>query len=290
MKFGILPPYRTGVTADPDWMVAFAQHAERVGFESLYVAEHVVVPAGYATRYPYSETGRMPLPDDCPIPDPIELLTFLAAVTERIVLATGVLVLPEHNPLILAKRLATLDVLSRGRLHLGIGVGWIREELEAVGADFETRGARTDEMIDALRVVWSDDEPTFSGKFFSFEKAISRPRPVRPGGIPIHVGGHSRPAARRAGRGGDGFQPLGLDGPTLSARLGEMRDAALSAGRDPELIELTLGGLIDSLDAATVERHEHNGVHRLVISTREAAIGALEIQMTDFAERFIREQ
>ena len=142
MKFGILPPYRAGVTADPLWMVTFAQHAEAIGFESIYVAEHVVVPAGYETRYPYSSTGRMPLPEDCPLPDPLELLTFLAAVTERIVLATGVLVLPEHNPVLLAKRVATLDVLSGGRARLGIGLGWMREEVEACGTDFDTRGAR----------------------------------------------------------------------------------------------------------------------------------------------------
>ena len=219
MKFGILPPYRAGVTADPLWMVTFAQHAEAIGFESIYVAEHVVVPAGYETRYPYSSTGRMPLPEDCPLPDPLELLTFLAAVTERIVLATGVLVLPEHNPVLLAKRVATLDVLSGGRARLGIGLGWMREEVEACGTDFDTRGARADEMIAAMRVLWTEDEPTHSGDFFSFERAISRPRPVQIGGVPIHIGGHSKAAARRAGRMADGYQPLGLEGDELARKL-----------------------------------------------------------------------
>lgn len=268
-------------------MTRFAQHAETVGFESIYVAEHVVVPAGYATRYPYADSGRMPLPEDCPIPDPIELLTYLAAVTERLVLATGVLVLPEHHPLVLAKRLATLDVLSGGRARLGIGVGWMREELEAVGVDFETRGARTDETIAALRAVWTDDEPTFSGRFFSFERAISRPRPIQPGGIPIHVGGHSTSAARRAGRFGDGFQPLGLDEETLALRLDEMRVAAKEAERDPEAIELSLGGVIDSLGPDQVERLGELGADRVVVSTREADIDVVSEQLSDFARRCI---
>lgn len=288
MHFGILPPYRTGVTADPDWMVGFATHAEAVGFESVYVVEHVVVPAGYRAAYPYSENGRMPLPDDCPIPDPLELLGFLAAVTERIVLGTGILVLPEHNPLILAKRLATLDVLSRGRIRVGAGVGWMREELEAVGVVFETRGARSDEILEAMQAVWRDDEASFHGRFFSFDRVISRPLPVQPGGVPIHIGGHSNAAARRAGRLGAGFQPLGLDGDVLRARVAVMRDAAQAAGRDPDRIEISLGGLLDSLDADGVRRAEDQGAHRLIISTREGDLDRLRGEMTDFAERFIR--
>jgi probable F420-dependent oxidoreductase len=288
MKFGILPPYRTGVTADPDWMVAFAQLAESLEFESLYVVEHVVVPAGYAATYPYSETGRMPLPEDCPIPDPLELLAFLAAVTERIVLATGILVLPEHNPLILAKRLATIDVLSGGRMRLGIGVGWMREELEAVGIDFDTRGARTDELIEAMRALWDGDEGSFAGEFFSFERAVSRPQPLQPGGIPIHVGGHSKAAARRAGRYAEGFQPLGLDGDALAERLALMRGTAIHAGRDPDAIELSLGGLLDLLDADAITRAEDQGADRLVVSTRFEDLDILGAAMTEFAETHIR--
>jgi probable F420-dependent oxidoreductase len=288
VKFGILPPYRTGVTADPEWMIAFAELAESLEFESIYVVEHVVVPAGYATKYPYSETGRMPLPDDCPIPDPLELLAFLAAVTDRIVLATGILVLPEHNPLILAKRLATIDVLSGGRMRLGIGVGWMREELEAVGVDFDTRGARTDELIDAMRALWTGDDASFTGDFFTFERAVSRPQPVQVGGVPIHVGGHSKAAARRAGRVADGFQPLGLEGDALTERLALMRATAAEAGRDPDAIELSLGGLLDHLDGDAIARAEGAGADRIVISTRTADLDELGAAMTDFAERFIR--
>ncbi len=288
LQFGILPPYRTGVTADPTWMAGFARTAEELGFESIYVVEHVVVPVGYAQRYPYAETGRMPLPDDCAIPDPLELLAYLAAITDRLVLATGILVLPEHNPLLLAKRLATIDALSGGRMRLGIGVGWMQEELEAVGIDFATRGARTDELIDAMRALWTGEPASHAGEFFSFDQAISRPAPVQPGGIPIHVGGHSRAAARRAGERGDGFQPLGLDGAELADRVAVMRAAATAAGRDPDRLELSLGGLLDQLDADAIDRAEQQGAHRIVVSTRQGDLPTLQATMTDFADRHLR--
>ncbi len=285
MHFGILPPYRAGVCADPAWMLGFARHAEGLGFESLYVVEHVVVQAGYDERYPYSPTGRMPLPDDCPIPDPLDLLAFLAGGTERIVLGTGILVAPEHHPLQLAKRLATVDVLSGGRMRLGVGVGWMREELEALGVDFPSRGRRTDEVIEAMRAVWTNDEADFHGEFFSFERIISRPRPVRAGGVPIHIGGHAPAAARRAGRIGDGFQPLGLDEAALVDRVALMRTAAAEAGRDPDAIELSLGGLLDATGPEQVETAAAQGAHRMVLSTRSGDLDEVRSQMDDFVER-----
>jgi probable F420-dependent oxidoreductase len=287
MHFGILPPYRSGVTADPAWMVEFARHAEALGFESIYTVEHVVVVAGYDARYPYADSGRMPLPDECPIPDPLDLLAFLAAATESLVLATGIVVLPEHHPVQLAKRLATIDVLSGGRMRLGVGVGWMREELEALGIDFATRGARTDEIIDAMRALWRDDEASFAGEFFQFDRAISRPRPLQAGGVPVHIGGHSKAAARRAGRVGDGFQPLGLDDDTLVERLELMRAAADEAGRDPHAIELSLGGLLDLVGPDDVARAAERGAVRMVISTREGDLANLKDQMSAFADRVI---
>jgi probable F420-dependent oxidoreductase len=287
MEFGILPPYRAGVTTDAGWMIGFVQHAESVGFESLYVAEHVVVAAGYSSRYPYSETGQMPLPEDCPIPDPLDLLTFLAAVTQHIVLATGVLVLPEHHPVQLAKRVATLDVLSGGRARLGVGLGWMREEVEAVGVDFDSRGRRGEETILALRALWSGEVAAFEGDFFSFDGLISRPQPRQGAGLPIHIGGHSRAAARRAGRLADGFQPLGLDDAELADRVEVMRQAASEAGREPDAIELSLGGVVDSTTADDVDRAEEKGAHRLVLGTRDADLDTVKAQMSEFAERVI---
>lgn len=287
MKYGILPPYRTGVTADPGWMAAFARHAEACGFESLYVVEHVAVQPGYDQRYPYAEGGRMPLPDDCAIPDPLELLAYLAGITDRIVLGTGILIAPEHHPVQLAKRCATVDVLSGGRLRLGVGVGWMREELEALGIDFATRGRRTDEVLEAMQTLWRSDEASFTGEFFTFERLVSRPRPVRPDGVSIHVGGHSAAAARRAGRFGAGFQPLGLSGEALAERVGQMRTAAASAGRDPDAIELSLGGGLESLDDAALAEAETAGAARLVLGTRTGELDELLEQMSAFADRWI---
>ncbi|HXW31495.1 MAG TPA: TIGR03619 family F420-dependent LLM class oxidoreductase, partial [Acidimicrobiales bacterium] len=194
MKVAVLPPVRFGVGADPRWMILYARHAETCGFESLVAIEHPLVVSGYTSRYPYAQSGRMPLADDCAIPDPIELLSFVAAATTTLGLATGVLVLPAHHPVVLAKRLATLDVLSGGRLRTCVGVGWMREELEACGTEFASRGRRADEAMDAMRLLWSDRGPegaSFAGEFVRFDHAHSYPKPLRPGGVPIHVGGHS---------------------------------------------------------------------------------------------------
>ena len=287
VKFGLLPPYRAGAVAEPDWITRFAQHAEACGFESLYVAEHMVVPAGYTSEYPYAPDGRMTLPDHADIPDPLDLLAFVAGRTTTLRFGTGLLVLPEHHPVQLAKRLATIDRLSGGRLTIGIGVGWLREEAEALNIDPATRGARADECIEAIRVLWREDEADFNGRFFSFSRACSFPKPAQRDGIPIHVGGHSAAAARRAGRLGDGFHPLGLAGDELAERIGEMRDAAVAAARDPDALEITLGGLLDQLDDERLAAAEKAGAVRMVMSNREKDIDKACAQLSAFAERFL---
>lgn len=287
MKFAVTPPVGNGVTADPDWMAGFARHAEACGFESLVMVEHPVLIGGHESTYPYAESGRMPLPLDCPLPDPLDLLTFVAAHTERLGLATGVLVLPAHHPVVLAKRLATLDVLSRGRLRLCVGLGWMREELEACNVEFGTRGVRADEMIDAMRALWSaPDGADHDGHFFSFRAAHSHPQPVQAGGVPIHVGGHSHAAARRAGVRGDGFQPLGLSGEALDAALAEMRRAATEAGRDPDHLEVTMGDRLGSVDRTAVEQAAARGVDRLVLSTTGTNdLDEATAELTDCSQR-----
>ena len=267
MRFGLLPPYRSGVTADPSWMVPFVRDAERLGFESVYSVEHVVVPVGHAAAYPYSESGRMPLADDCPIPDPLDLLAFVAGTTTSLRLGTGVVVGPHHHPLVLAKRLATIDQLSGGRMTLGVGVGWMREELAATGVEFSTRGRRLDELIAAMRQVWSGGPASFDGEFFAFDSVRSEPQPFQQGGVPIHIGGHSPAAARRAGQMGDGFHPLGLDDALLAERWDLVRRTAVDAGRDPERIELSVTLPVSAVDSAAVDRFAAVGVTRIVCST-----------------------
>ena len=183
----------------------------------------------------------MPGREDSPIPDPLIWLAYVAAATDRIRLATGILILPQRNPVVLAKELATLDHLSGGRIILGIGIGWLAEEFAAIGVPFAERAARTDEHVAALRALWSD-EPTHHSEFTQFTNCIVRPRPAA-GTIPIHVGGHSTAAARRAGRLGDGYFPVSRGSSAELAELFELaRSTAAAAGRDPAAIEMTTGG------------------------------------------------
>lgn len=260
MRFGIIYANVLGF-GEPEGAAALAAAAEDAGFESLWTVEHVVVPAGYQSEYPYSSSGRMPGDETAPIPDPFIWLAYVAAVTTTIRLGTGITILPQRNPLITAKAVATLDRLSAGRVELGVGAGWLREEFEALGVPFERRGARLDDHIRALRVLWAEDRPTYRGEFVSFTDAICRPQPVQ-APVPIVVGGHTDRAARRAGELGDGFFPGRADIETLSALLGTMRQAATEAGRDPDAIEVTAGG---AMDPEAVKRYADLGVGRIVI-------------------------
>ena len=255
-----MPPPHRGFLASPDQLAAYTRAAEEAGFESIWVFEHMVIPTGYSSRYPYSPEGRITIEDE-DIPDPLVLLGFLAGVTERINLGTGVLILPQRSPVLCAKECATVDALSRGRLRLGIGVGWLREEAEAVGTSFDDRGPRTDEAIDVMRALWRDGEATFDGQFTRFARAKSNPKPVQPGGVPILVGGHSRVAARRAGRVGDGWFPIGLRGDDFAARRDDMRAAAEDAGRDADTFEISYSG---PAKASLVARYADQGVDRWI--------------------------
>jgi probable F420-dependent oxidoreductase len=275
MRFGIMFA-NAGPAARPDHAIGLAQAAERLGFDSLWTVEHVVVPADHESKYPYSADGRMPGGEDFDIPDPLIWLAYVAAATETIRLCTGILILPQRNPGVLAKECATLDVLSGGRLTLGVGVGWLKEEFEALGVPWEDRAARTDEYVDVLRTYWSQDVASFDGRFTSFERAKSFPKPPAHS-IPIVVGGHSEAAARRAGRIGDGFFPAQVKPEDLAHLLEVMRAAAAEAGRDPDAIDITAGGAFDK-DA--IARIEELGVHRVVVPplgrTLEDRIGFLE--------------
>lgn len=266
MKYAVVAPVAAGVTADPRWMAAFARHLEACGFESIVVVEHTVLMSQYDSVYPYAPSGRVELCADTPVPDPLDLLAFLAAHTERLTLATGVLVLPNHHPVVLAKRVATVDMLSGGRLRLAVGTGWLAEELRACGADFATRGRRADEQIQVLRALWADapQGASFHGEYFDFDHAMSYPKPAAR--IPVHIGGHSRAAARRAGRFGDGFQPLGVTGDSLTALVAEMHRAATEADRDPDTLELSLGHSVTKIDTARAEKLAHLGADRIVLA------------------------
>jgi probable F420-dependent oxidoreductase len=261
VRYEVILPAAAGTTADPEWVAGFARHVEACGFESLVVVEHTVVVRGYSSSYPYDPSGRMSIDEDCDLPDPLQLLGFLAGRTTTLGLATGVLVLPNHHPVPLAKRVATLDALSGGRVRLCVGMGWMKEEIEACGAPFEARGRRGDEQIEVLRKLWSGEPVDHDGQFFSFTQAVCRPAAQ----VPIHIGGHTVAAARRAGRLGDGLQPLGVAGDDLRRLVDVMHSSAVDAGRDPAALELSLGHLVGRIDAGKAERMAALGAHRIVL-------------------------
>jgi probable F420-dependent oxidoreductase len=261
MKIGLLFA-NAGPYSQPELLAHLATTAEQVGVESLWTVEHVVIPQGYQSPYPYAKDGKIPGGEDVPIPDPLIPLGFVAALTKKIKLATGVVILPQRHPVYVAKEVATIDLLSGGRMILGIGSGWLKEEFDALGLEFKHRGARTDESIQALRALWSEGPSSFHGKHFNFGPAMSFPKPAQKNGIPIHIGGHSPAAAKRAGRLGDGFFPALGEIPKLQELFGIMHEATAQAGRNPGEIELSCMGRAnpDSLKAL-----EDIGISRVVI-------------------------
>lgn len=280
MKFGI--SYNTAFFGvDPDKIAGLARHAEDCGFESFYLPEHIVL-------YPGATLGAAPIPPDLPIADPLECLTFVAAVTSRILLGTAVLLLPYRHPVVLAKQLATIDVLSKGRMRLlTVGVGSLPGEAAAAGVDFASRGRRADEAIDVLRLLWAGDENgvSFDGEFFSFPDVCSYPKPLGTATLPIHVGGSSKAAARRAGRRGDGYFPGGrLTAQDRAAQLELMRTTARQAGRDPDALECTRWGSID-MTAADVDAFASSGTTRLVVGVSSADPGEQQAEISAFAQR-----
>ena len=209
MKFG-LRYCNTGRYTDPARAVELVQAGEAAGFESAWTVEHTVIPRGYQSPYPYTADGKLPGGEgDFVLPDPLIWMAYVAAATTRINLATGILILPQHNPVVCAKQVATLDAMSGGRVLLGIGVGWLKEEFDAIGVPFADRGRRTDEYIVAMRALWSQDVPSYHGDYVNFTDAFMRPKPTR-GSVPIIIGGQTPPAARRAGTADYRGLPSGL--------------------------------------------------------------------------------
>jgi probable F420-dependent oxidoreductase len=217
---------------------ATARLAEDIGLESLWVAEHIVIPAGYSTAYPYDPSGKLPDGEDIDWPDPFIWLTYAAAITERIKLATGVTVLPLRDPVVTAKQIATLDALSGGRVILGVGVGWLGEEFEALGVPFKDRGRRHDDYLQAMKALWTQEKAAISNSFVDFRDAISRPRPAS--SVPVVVSGHSAAAARRVARVGDGWFPGVATAGELADLYAVVREECGALARNPSEIEITV--------------------------------------------------
>lgn len=256
MRFGLFG-INTGPCADPQVAAQVASTAEAAGFESVWTGEHVVLPDPQAPP--------SPAPPHFPMLDPAVALAFLAGHTRSLRLATGIVILPQRNPLVLAKELASVDVVSQGRLIFGLGAGYLEAEFDALGAPFEDRGPRTSEAIEVIRSLWSQQSPSFAGRFWSFSGIQAMPRPVQRPHPPIVVGGHSAPAFRRAVAQGDGWYGFALDVDAASRCLRGLASAAESGARPPERapLEITVTPT-GALDRDVVKRYEDLGVDRLV--------------------------
>jgi probable F420-dependent oxidoreductase len=261
MDFGCVFPNR-GTLATPANLAHFAEKAEALGYDTVWFSDHIIIPTEVKSFYPYHPSGQMPFNPSEPYWEPLTAMSYIAGRTSRVRLGTSVLILPYRNPVVTAKMLATLDVLSNGRVTLGAGVGWMEEEFKAMGLEtYRRRGAYSDECIRIFRELWTKDNPSFNGEFHQFSNVRSEPKPVQPGGIPIWVGGHTPAAIRRAGRLADGWQPLVQRPPAdlppaeMKDRINQLRAFAQAAGRDPQGITLAMGSSIQFTDGAASGPH-----------------------------------
>jgi probable F420-dependent oxidoreductase len=253
LKLGLYGLHR-GSSADPDTLVGRARRAEEAGFESLWVGDHIALPTGLAD------------PPTQPRIEALVALTYMAALTTRVRLCFGVIVLPQRQPVLLAKQLASIDVLSKGRVTVGVGVGYVEQELHALGVSLADRGARTDEYLDAMRALWDEPVPSFEGRFVSFSDVVERPRPVQRPHPPIVVGGETLAAFRRAVRSGNGWYGWDLDLERTAEALAALRAEAARHQRPDDLGELEITITPPEIpDVDTARRYADLGVHRLAL-------------------------
>jgi len=245
-------------------IVGLARLAESLGFESVWTFEHVMVPLQYESRYPYSQDGKMGGSADAAFLDPLIALTAVAAHTKTLRLGTGVNILSQANPLLLAKQAATLDLLSNGRFMLGAGIGWLKEEFDAMGVPFERRGARFDDYVVAMRKVWSGEVVEHHSDFINWSGFVSYPLPVQKGGVPIVIGGAKGKAFERIARYGDGWFAPTNDAASLAPMLQELKAACSDYGRDYSAVEITsMWDTKGGMDA--IKAFEDIGVARVVV-------------------------
>jgi probable F420-dependent oxidoreductase len=244
---------------------ALAVNAERLGISTLWVPEHVVLLDKYASRYPYSEDGQLPAPTNAPIFDPFVSLATMAAVTSKIRLATGICLVPEHNPLVLAKVVATLDFLSGGRALLGVGIGWLEEEFQALGVPWEGRARRTREYIDSMRKLWGEEVGSYHGDFVKFDGVRSNPKPVKGAKLPVFFGGESGPALRRVAEYGDGWCGFNLTPDEAATKIKRIEELLKASGRRRADVELAVSPYTKQIKPDDLQRYRDAGADEIVL-------------------------
>lgn len=264
MKIGVFA-MATGKMAGGGLLKEVAANAERLGVATLWVPEHVVLLDQYASKYPYSTDGALPAQTNAPIFDPFISLATIAAATSKIRLATGICLVPEHNPLVLAKVVATLDFLSGGRVVLGVGIGWLEEEFSAIGIPWERRADRTRECIAAMRKLWGDEISTYQGEFIKFSNVRSNPKPVQGANVPIFFGGESGPALRRVAEYGTGWCGFNLMPDEAAKKIRRIEELLKANGRKRSDVELAVSPYTKKIQADDLKRYRDAGVDEVVL-------------------------
>jgi probable F420-dependent oxidoreductase len=285
VKIGLLvgSETRAGKTA----LTTLAINAERLGFNSLWTPEHVVLFDEYASVYPYTESGRTFFPATTTIMDPFVTLMCAATVTSTIRLATAICLVPEHNPVVLAKTIATLDYLSGGRVTLGAGVGWLKEEFEALGIPFEGRGRRTRECIQAMRKLWGDELSSFAGEFVNFSNVRSYPKPAQGGNLPVYFGGESVPALKRVADLGDGWCGANLGPAEVASRVKRLEELLRANGRKLSDVGISIMARITSpLTVDDLKRYRDAGANEVIMLSRQQLQG--EADSVSYLEQIAR--
>ena len=275
MKIGIIP-VNVGVSS-VESMIGLARKAEEVGIESLWTFEHAIVPNDYSSKYPYSADGKMGVTPETNFVDPLIALSVVAQATETLRLGTGVNILPQTNPLLLAKQAASLDFVSKGRFMLGVGIGWLREEFAAMGTPFERRGARFDEYVEAMRKVWSGDTVEHESEHLQWTGFKSHPVPIQTP-FPVVIGGSKGKVFERIARFGDGWFAPTTKADQLKPMLEPLREACAAAGRDPSEIEIS-AMWIPAMGIDSLREYEDLGVARLIVPAQ--ALGGNPIEGLD---------
>jgi len=284
LKFGIIP-INTGPYAPPAQATALVQTAEAAGLESAWTFEHVVMPAEYDSAYPYHPKGKMFLPSDTAFVDPLVAIAHAIGKTRRLRFGTGINILPQANPLYMAKQVASLDYLSGGRMMLGIGAGWLKEEFDAMGVPFAQRGKRTDDYMRALRAAWNGGgEVRYKSEYIDWSGFELSPQPAQPGGVPLIVGGTSPAAIRRAATLGDGWFVIHQDMAQLRALMHSFHAACKEAGRDPAQIEITAYYQYTKEGTATLPEYQELGVSRLLMNLVQFREGDLLDNIKGYAD------
>jgi len=290
MKFGLHYSLGVGVHPTGDDYIRVAQHAETLGYHSIWLGDHIVIPEQIVAPYPYTKDGSVGFARNCPWPDPFVLLAAIGVATKTILLGTSVVIVPYRNPLHVAKAVATVDLVSRGRYQFGVGIGWLKEEFDALGEPFSERAARTREYLQVMKALWSGETASFQGKYFSFPTLHSNPLPVQKPHPPIIFGGESTPALKRIADLGDGWQPGPIPVEVFRERLNKLRTLMSERGRNMAELSISMIGSVHDLqqDREKITALEELGIKEILLFMGGPSVEATLKEMEEGARTLIR--